>query len=89
MRCMRATSAPLAGSIGAGLGIPPEQMRIEKQREFGRLKFEYEKLRSSWGGYSGYFADPEATRASMCGEYFMTGDLGFLHRGDHDEARPI
>jgi predicted aminopeptidase len=34
--------------------LPPEQMRIEKQREFGRLKFEYEQLRSTWGGYAGY-----------------------------------
>ena len=29
-------------------------MRIEKQREFGRLKFAYEQLRASWGGYRGY-----------------------------------
>jgi predicted aminopeptidase len=31
-----------------------EAMRIEKQREFGRLKFEYEQLRARWGGYRGY-----------------------------------
>jgi predicted aminopeptidase len=29
-------------------------MRVEKQREFGRLKFEYEQLRKRWGGYAGY-----------------------------------
>ncbi len=28
--------------------------RVEKQREFGRLQFEYERLRDSWGGYAGY-----------------------------------
>jgi len=31
-------------------------MRIEKNREFGRLKFEYSKLRAQWGGYTGYDA---------------------------------
>ena len=34
-------------------------MRIAKQREFGRLKFEYSQLRSRWGGdgaYDGWFA---------------------------------
>jgi predicted aminopeptidase len=30
------------------------QMRIDKQREFGRLKFEYQLLRAQWGGYAGY-----------------------------------
>jgi predicted aminopeptidase len=34
--------------------LPPEQMRIDKQREFGRLKFDYEQLRKAWGGYAGY-----------------------------------
>jgi len=29
-------------------------LRIEKQREFGRLKFEYTLLRARWGGYAGY-----------------------------------
>jgi predicted aminopeptidase len=29
-------------------------MRIEKQREFGRLEFRYEQLRARWGGYAGY-----------------------------------
>ena len=35
-------------------GEPPETLRIEKQREFGRLKFEYTQLRARWGGYAGY-----------------------------------
>ena len=34
--------------------LPPAELRIEKQREFGRLKFEYERLRASWGGYAGF-----------------------------------
>jgi predicted aminopeptidase len=29
--------------------LPVEQMRIEKQREFGRLKFDYEQARARWG----------------------------------------
>lgn len=33
-----------------------EHLRIEKQREFGRLKFAYEQLRRSWGGYAGFDA---------------------------------
>jgi predicted aminopeptidase len=37
-------------------GLPPTQARIEKQREFGRLKFEYSLLRARWGGYAGYDA---------------------------------
>jgi predicted aminopeptidase len=37
-------------------GLPSEEMRIEKQREFGRLKFAYEGLRKQWGGYAGYDA---------------------------------
>jgi predicted aminopeptidase len=35
-------------------GVPPDTMRIEKQREFGRLEFRYEQLRARWGGYAGY-----------------------------------
>jgi predicted aminopeptidase len=36
-------------------GLSPVEMRIEKQREFGRLKFRYEQWRREhWGGYSGY-----------------------------------
>ncbi len=34
--------------------VPPDAMRIEKQREFGRLEFRYEQLRARWGGYAGY-----------------------------------
>ena len=29
-------------------------MRIAKDREFGRVKFEYAQLRARWGGYAGY-----------------------------------
>ena len=35
-------------------GLDVDAMRIEKQREFGLLKFEYEQLRRRWGGYTGY-----------------------------------
>jgi predicted aminopeptidase len=35
-------------------GAPGETLRSEKQREFGRLKFEYTLLRARWGGYAGY-----------------------------------
>jgi len=35
-------------------GVEASALRVEKQREFGRLKFEYSLLRASWGGYSGY-----------------------------------
>lgn len=34
--------------------IPAAEMRARKQEEFGRLKFEYSKLRARWSGYSGY-----------------------------------
>jgi predicted aminopeptidase len=37
-------------------GAPVEALRIEKQREFGRLKFEYGQLRVRWDGYAGYDA---------------------------------
>jgi predicted aminopeptidase len=36
--------------------LPVSQMRIEKEREFGRLKFRYQQLRQAWGGYGGYDA---------------------------------
>ncbi len=37
--------------------LAPEQKRIEKQREFGRLKYRYEVLRRErWAGYAGYDA---------------------------------
>jgi predicted aminopeptidase len=35
-------------------GADAGSMRLEKQREFGRLKFEYSLLRARWDGYSGY-----------------------------------
>jgi len=34
--------------------LPVAGMRVEKQREFGRLKFAYEQLRKRWGGYAGF-----------------------------------
>jgi predicted aminopeptidase len=37
-------------------GLPPAQMAAEKQREFGRLKFEYAQLRARSGGYAAYEA---------------------------------
>jgi predicted aminopeptidase len=37
-------------------GLPDEDARIAKNREFGRLKFEYAQLRERWGGYPGYDA---------------------------------
>jgi predicted aminopeptidase len=37
-----------------GSGLPVAEMRVEKQREFGRLKFAYEQLRIRWGGYRGF-----------------------------------
>jgi predicted aminopeptidase len=36
--------------------LAPAMMAIEKQREFGRLKFEYSQLRARWDGYEGYDA---------------------------------
>jgi predicted aminopeptidase len=35
-------------------GAAREQLRADKQREFGRLKFEYGRLRALWNGYAGY-----------------------------------
>ncbi len=35
-------------------GAEASALRVEKQREFGRLKFEYSLLRARWGGHSGY-----------------------------------
>lgn len=37
-------------------GIPADAMRVEKNREFGLLKYRYQRLRRDWGGYSGYDA---------------------------------
>jgi predicted aminopeptidase len=42
-------------------GEPPAVTRVEKNRIFGRLKYEYQDLREQWGGYPGYdewFARP-------------------------------
>lgn len=36
--------------------LPPEQLREAKQRVFAELRSNYEKLKESWGGYSGYDA---------------------------------
>jgi predicted aminopeptidase len=36
--------------------LPRAAMALEKQREFGRLKFEYTMLRAGWKGYPGYDA---------------------------------
>lgn len=44
-----------------GSGQPPAAMRVEKNRIFGRLKYDYQALRERWGGYAGYddwFARP-------------------------------
>ena len=35
-------------------GESPAVLHVEKQRALGRLKFDYERLRASWGGYTGY-----------------------------------
>jgi len=56
LRAARVRLAHLYASAAPGPGL-----WLEKQREFGRLKFEYAQLRSHWGGYSGYdgwFARP-------------------------------
>jgi predicted aminopeptidase len=37
-------------------GTPPGETRTAKEREFGRLKFDYSQLRARWGGYAGYDA---------------------------------
>ena len=51
---LRAARERLAGLYASG--APAEELRIEKQREFGRLKFRYSLLRAQWGGYPGYDA---------------------------------
>lgn len=37
-------------------GTSPVELRTAKQREFGRLKFDYTQLRARWNGYAGYDA---------------------------------
>jgi predicted aminopeptidase len=49
---LRAARARLAKLFDSGRPAP--DVRIEKQREFGRLKFDYERLRERWGGYAAY-----------------------------------
>jgi predicted aminopeptidase len=51
LRTARARLAQLFAS-----GADPGTLRVEKQREFGRLKFEYQLLRARWGGHAGYDA---------------------------------
>ena len=36
--------------------LPAPDMRVEKNRVFGRLKFAYQQLRGRWDGYGGYDA---------------------------------
>ncbi|HQR48781.1 MAG TPA: aminopeptidase [Steroidobacteraceae bacterium] len=41
--------------------LPVDEKRVEKNRVFGRLKYDYEVRRQAWGGYRGYdawFAQP-------------------------------
>jgi predicted aminopeptidase len=56
---LRGARGRLAALYASGASV--QDMRIDKQREFGRLKFEYEQLKKGWGGYAGYdawFAGP-------------------------------
>jgi predicted aminopeptidase len=69
---LRATRARLARLYHSDL--PTDEMRIEKQREFGRLKYDYWQLRAAWGGYAGYdawFAKPlNNARLAAVGTYY-------------------
>jgi predicted aminopeptidase len=51
---LRASRGRLAALYASGAAVA--QMRVAKQREFGRLKFDYAQLRSRWGGFAGYDA---------------------------------
>jgi predicted aminopeptidase len=51
LRATRERLKELYASAGPSTGL-----WVEKQREFGRLKFEYTQLRARWGGYPGYDA---------------------------------
>jgi predicted aminopeptidase len=49
------TRERLAKLYGDSAGkVPLEQLRREKQRVFDELRRQYEELKTSWGGYSGY-----------------------------------
>jgi predicted aminopeptidase len=49
------TRERLAKLYGDSAGkVPLEQLRREKQRVFDDLRRQYEELKTSWGGYSGY-----------------------------------
>jgi predicted aminopeptidase len=43
-------------ALYAASAAEPDRLRAEKEREFGRLKFEYSRLRTAWSGYAGYDA---------------------------------
>jgi predicted aminopeptidase len=49
LRDARGRLAQLYASV-----LPADAMRSEKQREFGRLEFQYQQLRAGWGGHAGY-----------------------------------
>jgi len=49
---LRSARKRLEQLYASGADLPT--LRVEKQREFGRLKFEYTVLRGRWGGYAGY-----------------------------------
>ncbi|MCM2313044.1 MAG: aminopeptidase [Steroidobacteraceae bacterium] len=49
---LRAARTRLGELYASGADVAT--LRVEKQREFGRLKFEYTLLRARWGGYAGY-----------------------------------
>jgi predicted aminopeptidase len=51
---LRESRDRLARLYASDAGV--EALRVDKQREFGRLKFEYTRLRARWGGYAGYDA---------------------------------
>jgi predicted aminopeptidase len=51
---LRETRTRLAGLYASP--FTAETMRIEKQREFGLLKFQYERLRHDWGNDAAYDA---------------------------------
>ena len=52
LRLIETYRARLAALYGSGL--PPDAMRAEKLRAFAGMEAEYRRLRSEWGGFSGY-----------------------------------